>query len=639
MALASLEPFRIEPDLPSADFQYQYTIDELREYVKCKDDPVYFIKNYMKIIDMDKGLVPFTLYPFQEQMINNFHHNRFNITMCSRQVGKALALGTPIKTTQGWKTIEDVHPGDYVYTPKGVPTQVIAESPIFYDHQTYELSFDAGVKVVADADHKWVVEIRKKRQLGSGRKTRKQVSVYETETLTTKDLYGRMQSGAAIRIPMSAPVEHPTTQLPIDPYLLGLWLGDGYSACARLIGERSDVDFYETVLAEMGYTFTENAVTGKEHLRLVKVDTLHTKLRELNLLNNKHIPSMYMAADVSQRLAVIQGLLDTDGHSNGRGSCFFYNKNKALIDSVREMLWSLGIKNRVRDKVVGGRVYYVITFSTTLPVFRLPRKVVEHNKTTGHQKTAHFYVSAVEPCGILPTKCISVDDPSHMFLCGKELIPTHNSTTVIGYFLHYVLFNVNVHVCISANKQKTAVDLLGRLKLAFEKLPRFLQQGITGWAQMEIKLSNGSRAFAAATSSSAVRGGSYNILLLDEFAFVPENIANEFYASTFPTITSGKTTKIIMVSTPNGMNLFHKFWVEAQRKDNDFVPLFVHWSEVPGRDEEWKQTTIRNIGGPEIFAQEYECVGPNTLVTVRDVVTGHIDMIPIHKLYDQLILN
>lgn len=278
MALAPLEQFRVEPDLPSADFQYQYTVEELREYVKCKDDPVYFIKNYMKIIDMDKGLVPFTLYPFQEKMISNFHHNRFNITMCSRQVGK--------------------------------------------------------------------------------------------------------------------------------------------------------------------------------------------------------------------------------------------------------------------------------------------------------------------------------------------------STTVIGYFLHYILFNLNVHVCISANKQKTAVDLLGRLKLAFEKLPRFLQQGITAWAQMEIKLSNGSRAFAAATSSSAVRGGSYNILLLDEFAFVPENIANEFYASTFPTITSGKTTKIIMVSTPNGMNLFHKFWVEAQRKDNDFVPLFVHWSEVPGRDEEWKQTTIRNIGGPDIFAQEYECSFLSTSYTL-----------------------
>lgn len=180
------------------------------------------------------------------------------------------------------------------------------------------------------------------------------------------------------------------------------------------------------------------------------------------------------------------------------------------------------------------------------------------------------------------------------------------STTVVAFFLWYVLFNTNVRCCISANKQRTAVDLLSRLKLAYENLPRFLQQGVAGWAKMEITLSNGSSVFAAATSSSAVRGGSYNVLLCDEFAFVPENIANEFYASTFPTITSGKTTKLIMVSTPNGMNLFHKFWSESKSGDNDFVATVAHWSEVPGRDEQWKQETIRNIGGPEKFAQEMD---------------------------------
>lgn len=198
-------------------------------------------------------------------------------------------------------------------------------------------------------------------------------------------------------------------------------------------------------------------------------------------------------------------------------------------------------------------------------------------------------------------------------MCSRQV---GKSTTVIGYFLWYILFNVNVRVCISANKQKTAVDLLGRLKLAYENLPKFLQQGVTRWARMEIELANGSTAFAAATSSSAVRGGSYNVLLLDEFAFVPENIANEFYASTFPTITSGKTTKLIIVSTPNGMNLFHKFWSDAQSKRNDFKPLFVHWSQVPGRDDAWKEETARNIGGPEKFAQEYECSFLSTAYTL-----------------------
>jgi len=218
-------------------------------------------------------------------------------------------------------------------------------------------------------------------------------------------------------------------------------------------------------------------------------------------------------------------------------------------------------------------------------------------------------------------------------MCSRQV---GKSTTVVAYFLHYVLFNLNVNVCISANKQKTAVDLLGRLKLAYEHLPRFLQQGVVRWARLEVELSNGSRVFAAATSSSAVRGGSYNMLLLDEFAFVPENIANEFYASTFPTITSGRETKIIMVSTPNGMNLFHKFWIDAQMGTNDFKPIFVHWSQVPGRDLVWRDTTIRNIGGPEKFAQEYECVGPKTWVTVRDRATGSITILNICDLYERL---
>lgn len=187
-------------------------------------------------------------------------------------------------------------------------------------------------------------------------------------------------------------------------------------------------------------------------------------------------------------------------------------------------------------------------------------------------------------------------------MCSRQV---GKSTTVLAFFLHQILFNKNFAVCISANKLQIATDLLGRLKLAYEHLPMFLKQGVRQWARTKIVLSNGSKAFAAATSSSAVRGGSYNILLLDEFAFVPDNMANEFYASVFPTISSGKTTKVIMVSTPNGMNLFHKFWVDAEYGRNDFVPIKVRWDQVPGRDKEWMEATIRNIGGQEKFDQEY----------------------------------
>ena len=180
------------------------------------------------------------------------------------------------------------------------------------------------------------------------------------------------------------------------------------------------------------------------------------------------------------------------------------------------------------------------------------------------------------------------------------------STTTIAYLLHYAIFNPNSNIAILANKSSTARDILGRLQLAYENLPKYIQQGVINWNKGNIELENKSTIIAAATSSSAIRGGSYNIIFLDEFAFVPANIAEMFFSSVYPTITSGKTTKVIIVSTPHGMNQFYKLWTDAENKRNDYIPIEVHWSEVPGRDEKWKETTIRNTSA-EQFQQEFEC--------------------------------
>jgi len=190
------------------------------------------------------------------------------------------------------------------------------------------------------------------------------------------------------------------------------------------------------------------------------------------------------------------------------------------------------------------------------------------------------------------------------------------TTTVVSYFLHYLLFNEDVNVAILANKGSLARDILGRLQLAYENLPGFLQQGIKVWNRGDMQLENGSKIVAASTSSSAVRGGTYNMILLDEFAFVPKNIADEFFSSVYPTISSGKTTKVIIVSTPCGMNHFYKLWSDAEDQKNLYKPIEVHWSEVPGRDEKWKEETIKNTS-KEQFQQEFECdfVGSiNTLI-------------------------
>jgi hypothetical protein len=183
---------------------------------------------------------------------------------------------------------------------------------------------------------------------------------------------------------------------------------------------------------------------------------------------------------------------------------------------------------------------------------------------------------------------------------------TGKSTTVVSYLLHYAVFNDSVNIGILANKAATARELLGRLQTAYENLPKWMQQGIIAWNKGSMELENGSKILAASTSASAVRGMSFNVLFLDEFAFVPNHVADDFFASVYPTITSGKNTKVIIVSTPHGMNHFYRMWHDAEKSKNDYIPTDVHWSEVPGRDLEWKEQTIKNTSEQQ-FKIEFEC--------------------------------
>ena len=183
---------------------------------------------------------------------------------------------------------------------------------------------------------------------------------------------------------------------------------------------------------------------------------------------------------------------------------------------------------------------------------------------------------------------------------------TGKSTTVVSYLLHYALFNDSVNIGILANKASTARDLLGRLQTAYENLPKWIQQGVISWNKGSMELENGSKILAASTSASAVRGMSFNIIFLDEFAFVPNHIAESFFSSVYPTITSGQSTKVIIISTPYGMNHFYKLWTDAVNGLNGYEFSEVHWSQVPGRDAKWKQETISNTSERQ-FTQEFEC--------------------------------
>jgi hypothetical protein len=191
------------------------------------------------------------------------------------------------------------------------------------------------------------------------------------------------------------------------------------------------------------------------------------------------------------------------------------------------------------------------------------------------------------------------------------------TTTTVAYMLWATIFTDQQNCAVLANKGALARDILSKYQLAYENLPMWLQQGIVTWNKGNVELENGSKIVAASTSSSAIRGGSFNIVFLDEFAFVPNNIAEEFFNSVYPVISSGKKTKIIIVSTPNGMNLFYKLWMDSINKKNNYVNFEIHWSHVPGRDEKWKEETIRNTSQRQ-FSQEFETEflgSSNTLVS------------------------
>ena len=217
---------------------------------------------------------------------------------------------------------------------------------------------------------------------------------------------------------------------------------------------------------------------------------------------------------------------------------------------------------------------------------------------------------------------------NNRFVISKLPRQSGKSTTMISYILHYVLFNQSMTVAVLANKQSTAREILSRLKMAYEYLPLWLQQGIVEWNKGSLELENGSRIIASSTSASAVRGGSFNMIFLDEFAHVPQNIAEEFFSSVYPTITSGQSTKVLMVSTPNGLNLFYHYWRGATKREgekgkNEYIPIEIHWSQVPKypggplRDQEWKAQQIANTSEQQ-FQTEFECdfIGStNTLIS------------------------
>lgn len=350
----------------------------------------------------------------------------------SPKVGKALALTTPILTPKGWRYIKEIQPGDFVYTPTGHPTEVVACSPVYTDRPCFKVKFQNGECITADMEHLWKVSTAHPR-FGSA----------VPRIMTTQELVNtgvRKQDGknskylrALWRVELPAPLVFPIEDKPLllDPYFLGAWLGDGTASMREITS--ADPEILD-ILAAKGVLSRKNVNTPYGYKVYEAADDLGIlhKLQKLGVYKNKHIPDQYMKTSVENRKALLAGLLDTDGWSNA-GTAYFYNTNGLLAHQVYELAISLGLKVKMDTKLATlyGKycgICWVVAIRSTFNPFLLTRKAA----TFVANKETYLTIISITPVEAQDTKCIQVADPSGMFLAGRGCIPTHNSWMALG---------------------------------------------------------------------------------------------------------------------------------------------------------------------------------------------------------------
>jgi deoxycytidine triphosphate deaminase len=386
---------------------------------------------------------PFVIHPGEFVLGRTEEWVELPDDIVARIEGKALALDTEVPTPAGWKTMGELELGDYVFDPDGRPVQVTGTTEPLLQRPCYEVEFSDGTVIVADEAHRWEVQNKYDRTCRGHR-------IKTTAELAENLRVPWAPKEYAHHVPLAEPVHYAHRELPIDPYVLGAWLGDGTSTKAEITCAE------EPILAEIA--FAGEAVTpasnplayrigGTGHARdpstgrYVRNDSLSSRLRNLGLLGNKRIPRLYLESSVTQRRELLEGLMDTDGYVDSRSRCDLTTVKKDLADDYRELVASLGYRPVVADKPA--KLYgkycgrrYEVTFTPHRRVFRLPRKALRQNITTrrGHRSRG---IVDVRPVASAPVRCIEVDSPRGAFLISRSFITTHNSSLGrLGLIVH-----------------------------------------------------------------------------------------------------------------------------------------------------------------------------------------------------------
>ncbi|MFH5821428.1 replicative DNA helicase [Georgenia sp. AZ-5] len=550
-----------------------YAVTERRtseDYVPLRDTINLTMEEIERAADRGEGMtgVP-TGFTDLDALTNGLHGGQMIIIAARPAIGKALALDTPLPTPTGWTSMGEVQVGDELIAADGTPTRVVAATEVMVDRPCFEVTFDDGTTIVADAQHQWLTETRASRKSAQAAATgynRYRNQRTFAEVRTTEEIARTLRCETVDRrlnhcVTNAKPLELPAAALPIDPYVLGVWLGDGHSAGARFTSADAEIPAF---VRSAGYVVRAGAalnfsiglprdpevpgrarptmVAGRPATTTIAQASLaphdrparrggwrcthcggptstasarlcmpcwrdrgnvQAQLRTLGVLGNKHIPSLYLRAGVSQRRALLAGLLDTDGTVNPTGSVQFAVRSRRLAEDFRELVHSLGYRTGWSEKTVHGRhaetsTAYTITFTTDDEVFRLARKQRaqrERRRSATPRRTSRF-ITRVRRVESVPVRCVQIDHPSHLYLASRAMIPTHNSTLALDICRSASIKNGQTSVIFSLEMGRT--ELTMRLLSAEAQVPlQNMRKGTMreeDWTRMATAMSRVSEA-------------------------------------------------------------------------------------------------------------------------------------------------
>lgn len=605
--------------IKSADLPVIYTDVQKYELQACMDPlngPYYFINNFVKVQHPVKGAIPLQMYPFQHELLRTYHDYQNSIAMISRQCGKALPLDTEILTPNGYVRLGNLSVGDTIFGDDGKPTKIRYITETMYDRPCYKITFADGTEQIADAWHKWKVNAR----FRGDYKTREYVMY--TRTFLRK----RMQD-AKYTITKTKPVQFEKQKVVLPPYAMGLWLGGGTKINDKIMCSFSGYIRMQKLLKARGLE-----VSDFEHDRGLEVYTLQKKsgfftinglmgeLEHFGLLSNKHIPREYFFNDMESRIELIQGILDGSSSVSVSNKCIIHiNNDHSFIENLSLLLLNMGIHNTVyqnKKKTRTSIKIYPDQCEYKLSKIKKSIRNVDFTLNDHHYSAARYHtIKSVTKIDSVPVRCLQVDNKSHMFLCNRKLIPTHNTTIAGSYLLWFAMFKSDSHILIAANKFDSALDIGDRIRYTYENLPDHIRPGVVEYNKTKMKFDNGSKIEIHTTTETTGRGRSVSLFYLDEFAFVEPRVAREFWTSISPTLSTGG--KCLITSTPNSdQDQFSIIWREANNNldrngnitelgANGFRPYKATWDKHPERDEQWAIAERSKIG-EERFKREHD---------------------------------